>query len=188
MAPQTADLHVNPADETIHLGPLAVRFAGGTEWDTAALSLLAGYTPPATLDDVLAGTPGDDLLVGGYGNDTYHFGIGSGRDTIQEPFNTTFDELNRATAGTLDVLRFGPGVTPRNHRTDSLDYGVVMSGEIDMELDDGVNVRLKAGDVLVQRGTIHNWINNGTEPCVIAFILIAAKPVTAGSKVLSAHG
>ena len=82
------------------------------------------------------------------------------------------------------VVSFGPGVTPRNHRTDSIDYAVVMSGEIDMELDDGVTVRLKAGDVLVQRGTIHNWVNNGTEPCVIAFILIAAKPVTAGGKVL----
>src|SRR5262249_52276355 len=46
------------------------------------------------------------------------------------------------------------------------------SGEIDMEMDDTV-VHLKAGDVLVQRGTIHNWVNQGTEPCVIAFILIA---------------
>src|SRR5512135_3134189 len=86
------------------------------------------------------------------------------------------------------VVSFGPGVTPRNHRTDSIDYAVVMSGEIDMGLDDGVNVHLKAGDVLVQRGTIHNWVNNGTEPCVIAFVLIAAKPVTVGGKVLSAHG
>lgn len=86
------------------------------------------------------------------------------------------------------VVSFGPGVTPRNHRTDSIDYAVVMSGEIDMELDDGVNVHLKAGDVLVQRGTIHNWINNGAAPCVIAFVLIDAKPVTAGGKVLSAHG
>jgi hypothetical protein len=40
----------------------------------------------------------------------------------------------------------------------------------------------------VQRGTIHNWINNGSEPCVIAFVLIAAKPVEAGGKVLHAHG
>ena len=39
-----------------------------------------------------------------------------------------------------------------------------MRGEIDMELDEGVSVHLRAGDVLVQRGTIHNWQNNGTEP------------------------
>jgi quercetin dioxygenase-like cupin family protein len=85
------------------------------------------------------------------------------------------------------VIEFSPGVAPRNHRTDSIDYAVVMSGEIDMELDDTV-VHLKAGDVLVQRGTIHNWVNRGTEPCVMAFILIDAKPVEVGGKVLSAVG
>ncbi len=72
------------------------------------------------------------------------------------------------------VSCFEPGVAPRNHRTASLDYAIVISGEIDMELDDGKIVNLKAGDVLVQRGTIHNWTNPGTEPCVIAFILMSA--------------
>ena len=85
------------------------------------------------------------------------------------------------------VVEFGPGVAPRNHRTDSIDYAVVMAGEIDMELD-GTVVHLRAGDVLVQRGTIHNWINRGKEPCVIAFALIDAKPVAAGGKVLNAVG
>jgi len=56
-----------------------------------------------------------------------------------------------------------------------------------MELDDSV-VHLKAGDVLVQRGTIHNWVNRGTTPCVIAFTLIDAKPVEVGGKVLNAVG
>jgi quercetin dioxygenase-like cupin family protein len=86
------------------------------------------------------------------------------------------------------IVYYAPGVSPRNHRTDSIDYAVVISGEIDMELDDGVVVHLKAGDVLVQRGTIHNWVNNGKEPCVIAFALISAKPVTAGGKPLDAIG
>ncbi len=86
------------------------------------------------------------------------------------------------------VVSFGPGVAPRNHRTDSIDYAVVIAGEIDMELDDGKSVHLKSGDVLVQRGTIHNWVNKGSAPCVIAFVLIAAKPVTAGGKVLNAVG
>ncbi len=85
------------------------------------------------------------------------------------------------------ILELAPGVTPRNHRTDSIDYAVVMSGEVDMELDD-TKVHLKAGDVLVQRGTIHNWVSHRTEPCVIAFVLIAAKPVTVGGKVLHAEG
>ena len=85
------------------------------------------------------------------------------------------------------ILELAPGHSPRNHRTDSLDYAVVMSGEIDMEID-GATVHLKAGDVLVQRGTVHNWINRGTEPCRIAFVLISAKPVEAGGKVLPAFG
>ena len=75
------------------------------------------------------------------------------------------------------VIEYGPGVAPRNHRTDSIDYAVVLSGEIDMELDDRVTVHLRQGDALVQRGTIHNWVNRGTQPCVIAFVLVAAKPV-----------
>jgi quercetin dioxygenase-like cupin family protein len=85
------------------------------------------------------------------------------------------------------VVSFGPGVSPRNHRTDSIDFAVVISGEIDMTLDVG-KVHLKAGDVMVQRGTIHNWINTGTEPCVIAFTLVSAKSVTSGGKTLPAHG
>jgi len=86
------------------------------------------------------------------------------------------------------VVRYEPGVVPRNHRTDSIDYAMIISGEIDMELDDGVVVKLKAGDALVQRGTIHNWVNRGKEDCVVAFILIAAKPVTASGKTLHAVG
>ena len=85
------------------------------------------------------------------------------------------------------VVEFAPGVAPRNHRTDSIDYAVVVSGEIDMEFDDSV-VHLKASDVLVQRGTIHNWVNRGTQPCVMAFILIDAKPVEVDGKVLNAVG
>jgi len=83
------------------------------------------------------------------------------------------------------------GLPPRHpmmHRTRSLDYAIIMSGEIDMEMD-GAMIHLKAGDVLVQRGTIHNWINNGKESCVLAVILIDAKAVTAASgKVLNAAG
>jgi len=86
------------------------------------------------------------------------------------------------------VVEFSPGVSPRVHRTDSIDYAVVISGEIDMELEKGSEVHLKAGDVLVQRGTVHNWINRGKVPCVIAFSLVDARPVTAGGKRLDAFG
>lgn len=85
------------------------------------------------------------------------------------------------------VVEFAPGVAPRVHRTDSIDYAVVISGEIDMEMDH-TTVHLQAGDVLVQRGTIHNWINRGSVPCVMAFVLIDAKPVDVGGKILRAEG
>ena len=91
-------------------------------------------------------------------------------------------------AGTVfRLVRYEPGVAPRLHRTESLDYAVVISGEIDMELDDSV-VHLKAGDVLVQRGTIHNWVNRGDEACLIAFVLIAAEPVHRLGSILGAIG
>jgi quercetin dioxygenase-like cupin family protein len=103
------------------------------------------------------------------------------------------DEGQRKVATTLAngtifrIIEFAPGLAARNHRTDSIDYIVVISGEIEMELDDTL-VRLKAGDVMVQRRTIHNWINRGTAPCVLAVILVDAKSVEAGGKVLPAQG
>jgi mannose-6-phosphate isomerase-like protein (cupin superfamily) len=69
------------------------------------------------------------------------------------------------------------GLPPRHplmHRTLTIDYAIIMQGEIDMLLDDS-EVHLKAGDVLIQQGTNHAWVNRGTEPCRIAFILIESK-------------
>ncbi len=104
------------------------------------------------------------------------------------------DDLGlRPTGTTLEngtifrVVRYEPGVVPRRHRTDSVDYAVVISGEIDMELD-GETVTLRAGDVLVQRGTVHNWVNRGKEVAIVAFVLVAAKPVTVDGKTLAAVG
>jgi quercetin dioxygenase-like cupin family protein len=106
----------------------------------------------------------------------------TGGDASQRPVGTTL-----AGGAVFRVVRYDPGVAPRNHRTNSIDYAVVLAGEIDMELD-GTTARLKAGDVLVQRGTIHNWVNRGTEPCIIAFVLIDAKPVVVGDRRLDAIG
>lgn len=86
------------------------------------------------------------------------------------------------------IIDFQPGVSQRMHRTDSVDYLIVMSGEIDMQLDEGVEVHLKAGDVMVQRGTIHNWVNRGTQSCIIAVVLVHANSAVAGGKVLPAAG
>jgi hypothetical protein len=62
------------------------------------------------------------------------------------------------------------------HKTASIDYAIVLKGEIYALMDEG-EVLLKAGDVLVQRGTNHAWSNRTDEPCTIAFVLIDAEPV-----------
>jgi quercetin dioxygenase-like cupin family protein len=92
------------------------------------------------------------------------------------------------TGAVFRIVRYEPGVAPRMHRTDSTDYAIVVSGEIDMELDDAHEVHLAAGDVIVQRGTIHNWVNRGGEPCVIAFVLLGARPVEIANNALAAVG
>jgi len=63
-----------------------------------------------------------------------------------------------------------------NHRTESLDYGIVHSGNIICHLDNGEKVHAKAGDVVVQRGTIHAW-ETVIDECRMYFILLGAKPV-----------
>ena len=107
---------------------------------------------------------------------------GDGRDGAAREVATTDPN------GTVfRIVEYSPGVTPRNHRTESIDYAVVLAGEIDMELE-GETVHLRAGDVLVQRGTVHNWVNRGAEPCVIAFVLVAAKSVERNGRKLNAVG
>jgi uncharacterized cupin superfamily protein len=64
---------------------------------------------------------------------------------------------------------------PFMHRTRTLDYAIVLSGEIDMKLDDEEPIHLKAGDVLIQQGTNHAWINRSGKPCRIAFTFIDAE-------------
>ena len=72
-----------------------------------------------------------------------------------------------------------PGATGAMHRTETLDYVIVLSGELDMEMDDST-VTLKAGDVMVQRGTNHAWINRGSDYARVAFVLIDAEPLGIG--------
>jgi oxalate decarboxylase/phosphoglucose isomerase-like protein (cupin superfamily) len=66
-----------------------------------------------------------------------------------------------------------PATHPHMHATDSVDYAIVIEGEIDMLLDDS-EVHMKTGDIMVQQGTNHAWVNRGDAPCKIAFVLIDA--------------
>ncbi len=72
------------------------------------------------------------------------------------------------------VLEVPPGAAPYMHRTETIDYVLVLEGEIDMELDDS-EVHMKAGDMMIQCGTNHAWANRGDKVCRIAFILMDGK-------------
>jgi quercetin dioxygenase-like cupin family protein len=71
----------------------------------------------------------------------------------------------------MGVIEMLPGEhRPPLHRTDTLDYVICIAGEMGMLLDDGVEVFMKAGDIMIQRGTAHAWFNRGSEPARIAFV------------------
>ncbi|HEX4182636.1 MAG TPA: cupin domain-containing protein [Caulobacteraceae bacterium] len=83
----------------------------------------------------------------------------------------------------MRITEFGPGFVSPMHRTLSIDYAMVLSGELEMELDSGALVRLRPGDVVVQRGGAHLWRNPSLDrPCRIVICMIEAHPVTVGAK------
>jgi len=81
------------------------------------------------------------------------------------------------------VIDFPPGNSGRMHRTETIDYVIVISGEIDMDMDQST-VHLRAGDIMVQRGTNHAWVNRGSERARLAFVLIDATPLGIGHPVV----
>lgn len=89
----------------------------------------------------------------------------------------------------IRVVDMLPGCASPMHRTNSLDYGIVMTGQLELELDDGAKVLLGAGDIVVQRGTMHLWRNpSSTTPCRIVFVLTEALPYEHdGSPLMEVH-
>lgn len=104
--------------------------------------------------------------------------------TVPADNNDDTDGRTRDAGLTLDqgsvirIVDMLPGGSSPMHRTNSIDYGIVLSGAVQLELDDGALTEARKGDIIVQRGTMHLWRNpSPTEICRIAFILIEAKPV-----------
>lgn len=90
--------------------------------------------------------------------------------------------------GTRALLRFGelsPGHLSPMHRSQSLDYAICLEGECELHLDDGSVTVVRAGDVVVQRGTNHAWSNTSDAPVRFAWILIDAEPVRVNGEELS---
>jgi mannose-6-phosphate isomerase-like protein (cupin superfamily) len=94
--------------------------------------------------------------------------------TRVEQINTAsaLEEIQQKLPGMIDVLeRDHPGM----HTTDTVDFDVIVSGEVVLELDDGVEVHLKAGDCVIQNGTRHAWHNRSSEKCVISVAIVGAE-------------
>jgi mannose-6-phosphate isomerase-like protein (cupin superfamily) len=97
------------------------------------------------------------------------------------PHAAPVDHIEILRAMGIDPATQGYARHANTHRTRTIDYAIVLDGEIDMLLDDS-EIHVKAGDVLVQQATNHAWVNNSTKPCRIAFILIDAETPAAWEK------
>ena len=109
----------------------------------------------------------------------------------QIPIGETIEDMGARILGTpppprgtrFAVIDFPPGNHPHMHRTETVDYVIVINGEIEMDMDDST-VKLKAGDVMVQRGTNHAWANRSGKNARVAFVLVDAQPLGIGTPVL----
>lgn len=125
------------------------------------------------------------------------FGLGYVTDAFPVPLNndqdlSTFKEVyaNRKKIGLVKhggtILRYvdiPPNANSPMHRTESLDYGIVIAGEVECELDSGESRTVRPGDVVVQRGTMHKWVNHHPDQWArIVFVLLHATPVEIGGK------
>ena len=103
--------------------------------------------------------------------------------TVPADLNDETDGRERDAGTTLkggSVIRIVdmlPGASSPLHRTNSIDYRIIISGTIELELDNNNFKTLEAGDIIVQRGTIHKWRNPSADNvCRIVFVLTEAKP------------
>ncbi|KAJ5099950.1 hypothetical protein N7532_006951 [Penicillium argentinense] len=105
-----------------------------------------------------------------------------------DPTKSRTTDLANEKGVVLRVVDFPPRTKTIFHRTVSLDFGILHVGEITCHLDGDERIDMKAGDVCVQRGTVHGWTNYSDEPARLFFVLIAANPVTIGGRILGTEG
>ena len=119
-----------------------------------------------------------------------HDGVTVAKDIdLEDPF----EDMGARVLGTqppqngsrFAVIEFPPGEPTNMHRTESIDYVICLCGKIDMDMDSST-VTMNAGDVMVQRGTNHAWVNRYELPARVAFVLLDAAPIGIGDPV--AHG
>ncbi|KAG7406761.1 hypothetical protein Forpe1208_v014193 [Fusarium oxysporum f. sp. rapae] len=83
----------------------------------------------------------------------------------------------------IRVVDFPPNSSGHNHRTASLDYGIVFEGELEMVLADGSKTIVRAGDIIVQQATLHQWNNMTDKPARLVFVLLPSEKTVSGINV-----
>ena len=111
----------------------------------------------------------------------------AGEPAQRQGFVKRYNYVGNGEGTVIRITQLEPGGPKFMHRTETVDYAIVLSGECDLEFDSGEVVHLKSRDVVIQRGTMHAWVNHGPAPCVFAFILIDADPATANGEALRTH-
>jgi quercetin dioxygenase-like cupin family protein len=136
---------------------------------------------------VLWDSAATNVRRGGHGNQSTLMWC-SDAMPIPMPVGERIEDMGERVLGTpppphgtrFTVNDLPPGQPGRMHRTETVDYALILAGEIDMEVDNGERISLNPGDVVIQRGTNHSWINRGTTWGRIAFILCDAVPLGIG--------
>jgi mannose-6-phosphate isomerase-like protein (cupin superfamily) len=114
------------------------------------------------------------------------FAVFDVRNTVpvsnQEPGQGSSQSIPRCPPGgtIFSIANFPPECHVPMHRTLSLDYCIVMSGEIVLRLDGGEEKTVKAGEFIVQGGTNHTWLNRTSEVCRVAFVMVGAEELQLG--------
>ena len=89
---------------------------------------------------------------------------GSAAEAQRKGFVVRHNYVGSGQGNVCRIVEFSPGGTPFMHRTETLDYAILLKGECDLELDDGKRVRMQPGDICVQRGTMHAWLPRARSP------------------------
>lgn len=165
-----------PEGKSVFVGdgaaPRAVTISGMKDFSiTAVWATDHGMTAvPGSADP----TPSMTTFVPGWGGTRFLI-------TVLPPATQGLEQGTDPTAVAEEMLKKLPGLAeamepdhPGMHTTDTVDYDIIISGELWLELDDGKEVRLKPGDIVVQNGTRHAWRNKGTKPCVMYSVLVGA--------------
>ena len=153
------------SDESVP--PITAALVPGVEWHV----LWGADAPPTFPDD--GSMPRAERYfppVGGFRFGFFNIPPGTSSGVPEDlDFEAAFAELQEKLPGLAEYMEPDE---PGMHTTASIDYGIVLSGEATMELDDGAMVTLRPGDTYVQNGTRHRWSNTGDVPCVLAVTLI----------------